>query len=84
MSRPCWRKKKLLNVNVTVIPIVIGARGKISKGRIKGLLRNHRKSRKHPDYSITKIGQNPEKSPGNLRRLVVTQTPVQNHQLTLV
>ena len=30
------------------------------------------------------ISQNTEKSPGDLRRLVVTQTPVKNHQLTLV
>ena len=38
----------------------------------------------HPKYSITKICQNTEKSLGDLRRLAVTQTPVENHQLTLV
>ena len=38
----------------------------------------------HPDYSITKIGQNAEESPGNLRRLAVTQIPVRDYQLTLV
>ena len=38
----------------------------------------------HPNYSIIKIGQNTEKDPGNLRRLAVTQTPMKNHQLTLV
>ena len=37
----------------------------------------------HLDYSIIKISQNTEKSPGDLR-FVVTQTPVENHQLTLV
>ena len=37
-----------------------------------------------PKYSIVEIGQNTKKSPGDLRRLVVTQTPVKNHQLTLV
>ena len=39
--------------------------------------------RKHQDYRFNKIGQNTEKSPGNLRRLAVTQTPVKNHQLML-
>ena len=38
----------------------------------------------HPNYSIIKIVQNTEKDPGNLRRLVVTQTPAEDHQLTLV
>ena len=28
----------------------------------------------HPNYSIVKIGQNTEKSPGDLRRLPVTET----------
>ena len=31
-----------------------------------------------PNYSIIEIGQNTEKSPGDLRRLAVTQTPVEN------
>ena len=38
----------------------------------------------HPNYSIVEIGQNTKKSPGDLRRLTVTQTPVEKHQLTLV
>ena len=33
---------------------------------------------------IIKIGQNTEKSPGDLSRLAVTQTLVENYQLTLV
>ena len=39
------------------------------------------------DYTnnrIIEIGQNTEKSPGNLRRLAVTQTPARNQQLILV
>ena len=36
-----------------------------------------------PNYSIVEIGQNTEKSPGDLRRHAVTQTPEENHQLTL-
>ena len=41
---------------------------------------NRRTSRDHPNYSILKIGQNTEKSPGNLR-FGVTQTPEKVHQL---
>ncbi len=37
----------------------------------------------HPNNSIVEIGQYTEKSPGYLRRLVVTPTPVVNHQLTV-
>ena len=55
---------------------------KIGKGI--GGLGNKRTSRDHSDYSITKICQNTEKSPGDLRRLAVSQTPVRNHLLTLV
>ena len=45
---------------------------------------NRRTNEDHPDYSITEIGQNTENSPGDLRRFSVSQTPVRNHQLTLV
>ena len=37
-----------------------------------------------PNDSIMENGQNTEKSPGDLRRLAVTLTPVKNHQLTLM
>ena len=46
-----------------------------------GRLGNKRTSWDCPDYSIIKISQ---KSPGELRRLAVTETPVRNHQLALV
>ena len=49
-----------------------------------GRLGNKRRRGEHPDYSIIKIRQNTEKSPGDLRKLAVTQTQVENHQLTLV
>ena len=42
-------------------------------------VRNRRTSRDHPNYSIAKVGQNTEKSPGDLRRPVVTQTPVKGY-----
>ena len=45
---------------------------------------NNRTSGDHPNYSILEIGQNIEKSPRDLRGLAVSQTPVKNHQLTLM
>ena len=47
-------------------------------------LRNKRTSGDHSNYCITEIGENTEKSPGDLRRLAVMQTPVKNYRLTLV
>ena len=47
-------------------------------------LKNLRNSTDHPDYNIIKIGQNTGKCPGDLKRLAVSQTPTQIHQLTLV
>ena len=38
----------------------------------------------HPNYYIIGNGQNTEKSPGDPRRLAVTQTPVKNHRLSLM
>ena len=43
-----------------------------------------RTGRDYPNDSIAENDQNPETSPGDLRRLAVTQTPVENHQLTLM
>ena len=37
-----------------------------------------------PNYSSVEIGLITEKSPGDLRKLAVTQTPVENHQLMLM
>ena len=66
--------------------MVISALGTVSKGLEQGTggFGNKTTSGDHPNYSIVEIGQNTEKSPGDLRRLAVTQTPVKNHQLTLV
>ena len=41
-------------------------------------------SGEHPNYSIVEIGQNTEKSPGDLRKLAVTQTPINDNQLAQV
>ena len=46
--------------------------------------RNERTRGDDLDYRIINIGQNTEKSPGDLSKPAVTETPVENHQLTLV
>ena len=78
--------KKLWNMKVTIVPIVIGAFGTITKGLLKGLedLEAERRVETIQMTAITENGQNTEKSAGDLRRLSVTQTPVKNHQLTLM
>ena len=61
--------KKLWNMKMTVIPIVIGVLGTVTKGLVKELGGLGKKR-----TSFIKIGQNTEKSPGDLRRLAITQT----------
>ena len=68
---------------MTVIPIVIGAFGTVNKGLLKGH-NGWRTSGNNPNYNIIVNGKNTEKSPGDLRRLAVAQTPVENHQLKLM
>ena len=43
-----------------------------------------RMSGDNPNYNIIENGQNTEKSPGDFRRLAVTQTQVKDHQLKLM
>ena len=71
--------------NYTII-IIIGALGTGTKGLIKGNrgLGNNRTNGDHLNYCIIEIDQNTEKSPGDSRRLAVTQTPVKDHKLTLM
>ena len=73
-------------MKVTIVPIVISAFGTITKGLLKGLedLEVGGRAETIQNDRIAENGQNPETSPGDLRRLAVTQTPVKNHQLTLM
>ena len=43
-----------------------------------------RASGEHPNNSIIEDRQNTDKSPGDLRRLAVTQSPVKDHQLMMM
>ena len=70
-------------MKVLLILIVIGALGTVTKILVLGLL-DLEISWDHPNYSIVEISQNTKKSPGDLKRLVVTQTPAEKYQLTVV
>ena len=48
-----------------------------------GGLGDKRMGGEYPNDSIVEIGQNTKKSPGDLRKLAVLQTPVKNHQIML-
>ena len=78
--------KNLWNMKVTYTPIVIGALSTLTQkiGKRTRRLRNKRTSGDHPNYNVIDIGQYTKKSPGDLRRLAVTQTPVKIHQVTLM
>ena len=70
-------------MTVTGIPIFSSSPGTVTKGLVQEL-KDIERRRVEKNYSIVEIGQDTEKSPGDLRRLTVTQISVKNHQLTLV
>ena len=74
--------KKILNLKVTIIPIVIGAFGTVTKGLLKGL-ENLEFGGRVETIKRTALLRT-EKGPGDLRRLTVTQTPGKDHQLMLM
>ena len=77
--------KKLWNMKMTIIPIAIGAFGTVTKGLLKGLEDLEVAAEWRPsNNNIIEDGQNTEKSPGDLRRLTVTQSPMKDHKLTLM
>ena len=63
-------------MKVTVIPSVTGVLGTNSKRLVKATRRlgNKTISGDYPDKSYNKIGQNHESSPGNFKKLTLTQT----------
>ena len=69
-------------MKVAIIPIVIGAFGTVTKG--PGRFRSWQPSGDQPNNSIIENGQNTEKSPEDLRRLAVTQSPVNDYQMSLM
>ena len=66
-----------------IIPIVIGAFDTVTKGLLKGLKDMEVGGRVETIQFTALLRTARTKSPGDLRRLVVTQTPVKDYQLTL-
>ena len=75
--------EKLWNMKVMVISFVFGTLASVIKGLVNGLEDIEITARVEIIHNIDEIGQNTEKSPGDLRRLV-TQIPVKDHLLTLM
>ena len=73
--------KKLWNIKLTIIPIVIGALCAVIKGLVQGL--EDLKITGRVETVKTTALRWTEKSPGDLRRLAVTQTPYQPCQSIL-
>ena len=71
---------------MTVIPVVIGALKTIHKVfvmsledmEVRGMVKTIQTT------ALSRSARDTEKSPGDLRRLALTQTPVKHQQLTLV
>ena len=76
-----WEIRKLWNMKVKVIAIVINALGVNLKHLERGL--EELEIGRRIETSL-KIGQNNENSPGDLRRLAITQSPVKKHHLTML
>ncbi len=74
--------RTFLSSLVVLSNVVIWVFGTVTKGLLKGL--EDLEVGDHPKYYIIENGQNIEKSPGDLRRLAVTQTLVKSHKLTLM
>ena len=73
-------------MKVTIISIIDGAFGTVTKRFLKGLEDLEVSGRVEiiQKYSIIENSQNAEKSPEDLRRLAVPEIPVKDHQLTLM
>ena len=86
ISRPCLRPDEAMEHEGDGVTICSWCNWNDSQriGKGTGRHRNQRASGNHTDYSITNIGQNTEKCPGDLIRLAVTQILARNHQLTFV
>ena len=71
---------------MTIVPVVIGDFGTVTKELLKSLedLEVGGRVGDHPNKNIIENVENTEKSPEDLKRIAVTQSPVKNHQLTLM
>ena len=79
-------KKKLWNMKVMIIPIMIGAFGTVTKGLLGGREDSEagRRSETIQTTALSRTARILRRVPGDLRRLAVTQTPVKDHQMSLM
>ena len=86
VSRPCYEIAETVERKSYVYKKCNSCSWYSHKRIIKGTggLENKRPSGNHSKYSSIETDQYTEKSPGDLKRLVVTQTPVKDHQRTLM
>ena len=73
-------------MKMTIVPIVIGAFGTITNGLLKGLedLEVGGRVETIQMTALLRTARILRSSSGDLGRFTVTQTPVENHQLTLM
>ena len=78
--------KKLRNMILTLLLIVIGAFGIVTNGLVQGLnnFEIKRRGGDHSNYRIVDTGYNTAKSPGEFRSLLILQTPMKEYQLMLM
>ena len=76
--------KKLWSMKVTIIPIVIGAFDPVTKGLLKGLEDLEVGCRVETIQTTTLLKTARILSPGDLRRLAITQSPVKDHRLMVL
>ena len=78
------REQKMLQ-NIKVIEIITCTCNDPQRfGNGTGRVVTQKTNWNYPDYSITKIGQNTEKSSRDFKWLAVTQAQVKDHQLTMI
>ena len=73
-------------MKMTIISVEIGAFSTVTNGSLKGLedLEVGGRVETIQTTALLRTFRNTEKSPGDLRRLAVAQTPVKDHQITLM
>ena len=78
--------KKLWNMKVTIVPIVIGAFGTVTKGLLNGLKDLEIRGRVETIQTTTllRTARILRSVLGDLRKLALTQTPEKDHQLKLM
>ena len=73
---------KLWNINMTIIPIVISALRKVTKGLLLEDLEITGRVKTIQSTALLRTSRILRRVPGDLRRPSVTETPMKHHQTT--